>query len=311
MKEDDSKKASDDSHSEGEGTRGNGSESGSPEEPSLTVIIDGTGHRTSDEVHCEASDLGEVETPVQALSNSPISQLSLFSRVRNVIPVLRVSKKVAPAVSEEIDRQQDEVDPSSDQTNDTHAKTKQSRFKKAAKRIQLVQGLASQNILQRIREEHARQDSTVLDALSALLSSEATTSELARISFHPSLLKKEVQRQQKKQQEQRNEKLRKLQARSKGQGQGRRPSVEQFMQSREVEAQRQRDAHREMLGFGMPQDEFMHSLELLDSDIKSNQVPEPPRFPPASHETWAAVNAVCVDLLAAVHHSHTMLILDT
>ncbi len=148
-------------------------------------------------------------------------------------------------------------------------------MKRAVKRIQVVKGLASHAILQRIREEHTQTHSAVMHSLATLLSSEATTEELGRISFEPERLQRELARLRREQQQEQQEQRRETAGSRAAASRGRRSSVDEYLLQREAEARRKREEHRALLGFGMPQEEFMHSVELLDSQTQLNQARVP------------------------------------
>jgi hypothetical protein len=195
------------------------------------------------------------------VSTPPPQNLSLFSRVRSVIPVIRIATRVSPASS---------VPPAAP-AETKPSSSKGHRMKRAVKRIQIVKGLASHAILHRIREEHARTHSAVMHSLSTLLSSEATTAELGRISFDPERLQRELTRLRREQQQQQQREAAVPRGARAAAARGRRSSVDEYLMRREEEARRQREEHRKLLGFGMPQEEFMQSVELLGSPGQLNQ----------------------------------------
>jgi hypothetical protein len=144
-------------------------------------------------------------------------------------------------------------------------------MKRAVKRIQIVKGLASHAILQRIREEHTRTHSAVMHSLSTLLSSETTTAELGRISFEPERLQRDLARLRREQQQEKQRKQRERPGARAAASRGRRSSVDDYLMQRAAEERSKREEHRALLGFGMPQEEFMHSVELLGSQTQLNQ----------------------------------------
>ena len=185
---------------------------------------------------------------------------SLISRVRRVLPVLRISTRVVPHAAP--------PDPAIDENAKTPSKGM--KMKRAVKRIQIVKGLASHAILNRIREERAHSHNSVLASLSTLLSSDKTTSELARLTFEPEQLRREVVRLQQNQRG--DEAAAAAKAReSQDRRRHRRSSVEDYLLRREAEAMREREAHRALLGFGKTKEDFMQSVGLLGSKTQLNQ----------------------------------------
>ena len=143
-------------------------------------------------------------------------------------------------------------------------------MKRAVKRIQIVKGLASHAVLSRIREERAQSHNSVLHSLSVLLSSDKTTEELGRISFDPERLRREIARLQQNQREDDGAQALAAQA-AEDRRKLRRSSVEDYLLRVEAESLREREAHRALLGFGKTKEDFMQSVELLESKTQLNQ----------------------------------------
>jgi hypothetical protein len=253
-----------------------------PDSPGDDVVSEDDMHEHEDDFHADGeidkenpelthADENAENKSSQNLSNE--NKGTLMSRVRSVLPILRLSTRVAPQAATS--------DPATDKTVKTPSKGM--RMKRAVKRIQIVKGLASHAILNRIREERAHSHNSVLTSLSTLLSSDKTTSELARLSFEPEQLRREVARLQQTQKA--NEEAEAAKARaSRGRRQDRRLSVEEYLLRSQAEALREREAHRALLGFGKTKEDFMHSVELLGSKTQLNQA-----------------RAVCVCVCACAH----------
>ena len=210
------------------------------------------------------ADAADSEQPVAAPAAATKS--SLLSRVRGVLPAVRISKRVVPA-----------SDPAS--ANDPAPNSpatplsKGMRLKRAVKRVQIVKGLASTSVLKRIREDHTRNHGAVMRSLSVLLSSDRPTAELARLTFDPDKFRRELARLQREHEDAAAAASAiALGRKPSDRLDARRPSVEEYILEREATALREREAHRALLGFGRPPEEFLQSVRLLDSPT-----PRPPK----------------------------------